>query len=423
MKRLFFLLLLTITGCYHSEPPEPLVAIQIQDRNGLTETISSPDRLEIYNKVDFLSSQPYKKILRVYKKDKKNHSKITTYHPNGTIWQYLEAEELRAHGDFKEWYPNGQLKIEAKVIGGTADVAPGSQHDWLFDGVSKVWDEKGSLLAVIPYDRGLLEGNSLYYYPSGGTEKELPYRQNLLEGAVIEYYEKGSLKSKTEYIKGSKQGISLGYFDNDQASWIEEYRDGLILKGTYYDEHGQEISVVENGMGFRAVFEGKTLSMLVQIFQGSPEGGVKQFTPQGEISRIYHIKNGRKNGEEINYFLSSEKGDPSKDLLPKLSMNWSQDTIHGTVKTWYNNGQLQSQREYTQNKKNGPSLAWYKEGTLMFVEEYEEDRLVKGQYYKKTGNSVSSVLNGNGVATLYDEDGVFLKKIVYSKGDPVDPEN
>jgi hypothetical protein len=84
MKKWIYIPLLTAFGCSHYSPAvvDPLVAIQIQDRNGFTETISNPERLENYYSIDFLGSQPFKKVLRVYKKDGKNHSIITTYHPN-----------------------------------------------------------------------------------------------------------------------------------------------------------------------------------------------------------------------------------------------------------------------------------------------------------------------------------------------------
>ena len=176
MKRFFFLLLFAAASCHHYSPEseDTLVAIQIQDRNGLTETISSPDRLEMYETIDFLYSQPYKKVLRVYRKTGKNRSLITTYHPNGGVWQYLEAEEMRAHGAYREWYPNGQQKIEATVLGGTADVTAGNQHDWLFEGLSQVWDEQGHLLAKILYRNGALEGPAPIFIPMAKSKKSFP---------------------------------------------------------------------------------------------------------------------------------------------------------------------------------------------------------------------------------------------------------
>lgn len=420
---LFFLALVTISGCSHySEIPDPLVAIQIQDRNGITETISIPERLQNYEKTDFLASQPFKKVLRVYKKAGKNHSIITAYHPNGAIAQYLEAEDMRAHGYFREWFPNGQMKIEAIVIGGTADITSGAKKDWLFDGICQVWDDQGNLLVKIPYAKGVIEGMSVSYYPSGAIQKQAPYVKNLEEGETAEFYPNGTLKLRQNYLKGVKNGISTGYFENGQKAWTEEYTEGRVLNGIYHNLQGDQVSEVRDGRGIQALYNGDSISILLETHQGLPEGVVKKFTPKGELLASYFMKNGRKHGEEIEYYLFSETGE--KQLKPKLSVQWDQDAIHGIVKTWYMNGQLQSQREYCRNEKLGPSCAWYKSGTLMLVEEYEDARLMKGAYYKKNQNEpVSTIMNGNGIASLYDEDGVFIKKVAYAKGKPTNPED
>jgi antitoxin component YwqK of YwqJK toxin-antitoxin module len=417
MKKWIFLLLLA--SCHHATQEVPLTMIQIQDRNGITETVSNTDRLSAYQTVDFLSSQPYKKVLRVYKNNGKTHSKITTYHPNGTLFQYLEAEEMRAHGAYQEWFPNGQQKIEAHVIGGTADVATGSQRDWIFEGVSQVWDEQGNLVAQIPYLKGDLEGISTYYYPDGQVEKEVPFHKNQIEGDLFEYFPDGTLKTKTHYKNNLKGGESLAYFDNGQQAAQETFSEGLLLHGTYYNPQGEQISQIGNGGGYQAQFEGAALT-LTEYRMGKPDGYVKKFTPTGQLHRQYRIKNGKKHGEEIEYYTD----EPGSKPQPKLSVEWNENAIHGTVKTWYSNGQLQSQRDFSKNQKSGPSLAWYKNGSLMLLEEYEEDKLLSGQYYKiNRQEPVSTVINGNGLVTLFDEAGLSLRKIPYHKGKPVDPEN
>ena len=72
-----------------------------------------------------------------------------------------------------------------------------------------------------------------------------------------------------------------------------------------------------------------------------------------------------------------------------------------------------------ENKKNGLCTVWYKDSSIMLVEEYENNRLVKGTYYKKNDSlPVSTVNNGSGTVTLYDSDGNFLKSIKYLKGVP-----
>lgn len=422
MKRFLIAFFVLAFGCHHPSNTEALSLIQIQDRNGLTETISNPDRLVKFEEIDFFSSQPYKKVLRVYKGDGKNHSRISTYHPNGMIYQYLEASEMRANGAYYEWFPNGQLKIEAYLLGGTADLGLGVQEDWVFDGLNRVWDDQGNLAATILYDKGALEGNSTYYYPNGQVEKELFFSKNNLEKELIEYWPSGGLKSRTNYKRGIKEGASRGFFEDGSLAWIEDHSDDRLRKGAYYNRKEDLIGEVNNGGGILARFEGDGMS-LIEYRSGVPDGLVRKFNRRGELQKSFFIKHGMKQGEEVNYFLPLELETNSKILTPKLSIFWNEDRIHGCVKTWYSNGGLQSQREFRRNQKTGPSLGWYRDGSLMLYEEYEEDRLVSGQYYKiQRKEPFSSVNYGNGVATLFDETGDFLRKVNYLNGKPVDPE-
>ncbi len=189
----------------------------------------------------------------------------------------------------------------------------------------------------------------------------------------------------------------------------------MLVTGTYYNANEKEISRVENNAGFQAVFENQTLASLVEYHQGIIEGEVKNFNPKGQLVSLYHIKDGMKEGEEWEYYPSNE-AKPS----PKLCLQWKEDTLQGTVKTWYENNVLESQREMHDNKKLGPSYAWFKDGSLMLMEEYENDLLIKGSYFKKDGKKpISKIESGKGIATLSDKDGRLIKKIVYEKGAPV----
>lgn len=424
MKKYYALIVVVfgLLGCTHrANEQEALVAVQIQDRNGITETVSIPERLQQYEEIDFFTSQPYKKVLRVYKKAGKNRSIITSYHPNGNIAQYLEAQDMRANGHFREWFSNGQVKIDAVVIGGTADITSSAKRDWLFDGICHVWDEQGNLLASIPYNKGALEGLSETYYPSGGIRKKTMYSGNLEEGESSEFYPSGNLRGVQNYTRGKKHGDSSVFFENGHAACTEIYREGFLLGGLYYNVQGEQIGAVHDGRGIQVLYEGSFPAFLVDIHQGVPEGMVKKFNEKGELSTAYFVKNGKKQGEEIDYYPLIETGGV---LQQKLSVHWEQDLVHGIVKTWYPNGQLESQREYCRNERLGPSCAWYRSGDLMLVEEYEEGKLWKGAYYKKgKSEPVSTIVNGNGTATLYDEQGALLRKVLYVNGKPTLPED
>ncbi|MBI5346174.1 MAG: hypothetical protein HZB76_03425 [Chlamydiae bacterium] len=399
-----------------------MTCIQITDRNGLFETISSKERLKNYENTDFNTSQPYQKVLRTYSKDNdgKTISKLTTYHPNGQLCKYLELKDARAYGKYQEYYPSGNLKIDAFVIGGEPDI--NSQDNWLFDGLSQVYDENQTLTSQFTYQKGSLEGEAKYYHSNSQIKKLIPYQKNEIEGEVLEYKENGDLVCKTKYIKGKKQGTCIGYWGKDNIAFMEDYENDLLKNGQYFQKNRIKIASIKNGDGQKAIFKNDVLYQLIEHKGGFVDGKVKVFTHNGQLLNEHQIKGGHKQGEEVQYYLKEELSSFIKrENQPKFSIYWDEDAIQGQVKTWYKNGQLSSQKEYSKNQKNGLSCGWYENGPIMFIEEYENDRLIKGSYYKKDNKTpVSTIDEGNGIATIYDSLGTFIKKINYINGKPHD---
>jgi len=415
-------ILLLGNGCnsYHQSSGIPvLTSINFIDYNGLSETLTTPDRLKQYEQVDFLKPQPFQKIMRVYSRDREGNisAVITSYHPNGQTQQYLEVVNNRASGFYREWHPNGILKLETYVIGGMADITAGAEKSWLFEGVSTAWNENGCLLAEIPYSKGELEGISLYFHPSGNLWKRAPFCGGVLNGLQETFLDNGEVLQTTEYVNGVKSGVSKRYWCGGILASEETYMQGLLKEGRYYNLLSEELSAVKNGNGFRAVFGRDTVAEFHEYKNGQQEGLVKVFSPDQKLMGTYHMKNGQKHGEEIEYY---EKPSLRQALQPKLSINWYEDTIQGVAKTWYDNGALESQREMSTNQKNGLATAWYRDGSLMMIEEYDHDKLTKGEYYKR-GEKIpmSEVSSGKGNVTLFDAEGNFLRKITYFNGRPL----
>lgn len=419
-KKLAFAFLLILSGCSvfsRNDPPEQIVSIQVIDRNGFTETISNKERLTNYQNVDFITAQPYQKVLRVFGKNEegKSHSKLTSYHDNGTIWQYLEALDGRANGLYLEWHENGKLHIEAHVIEGLADLSETAQKTWLFNMRSTVWNEEGSLMAEFQYNKGLLEGEAKYYHPNGTLAKSIPYDKGLIEGSLRMFNPRGVLLEKIDFKKGQKDGQSLGNWNENNPKYQEQYREGKLINATYFSPKGIPIAEVENGLGIKAEYQDTGQYSLIEYQNGYPEGQVKIYLPNGNLHSIHHLKNGKKHGCEWEYYPSTEE-----NLKSKLMVTWHEEIMQGMVKTWYENGVLESQREMSNNKKHGHSFAYYVTGDLMLMEEYDNDKLIKGAYYQKgSQDPISVVEEGNGIATIYHPDGYFLQKITYERGRPV----
>ncbi|MCH9611024.1 MAG: hypothetical protein S4CHLAM81_03360 [Chlamydiales bacterium] len=411
-KALFLSLILVITAC--TDPSAMVTSINIIDRNGMSETISSKERLAAFEKTDFMAPQPYQKVLRVYGRTKSGDisSQITSYHPNGQIKQYLESVNSRARGDYREWHPNGHLKVEAYVIGGVADLNTQAEQSWLFEGKSLAYDDEGRLEAEILYSKGDLEGVATYYHSNGKTWKLCPYKKGVLDGTLKIFLADGTLFQTTEFVEGKKSGSSIRYWDLSHVAYLEKYESGRLMEASYYDQAGRSVASIEKGEGKRAIFNKVGIDRLESFKNGVQEGAVSVFDEQGSLVRSYTVVEGQKQGEEIDFFPGTE--------MPKLLMSWNQGLLQGSVKSWYPNGQLESQREMCQNQKYGLLTAWYEDGAVMLLEEYEADLLVKGEYFRKgESDPVTRVENGSGMATLFSADGSLSHRICYDNGRPL----
>jgi len=404
---------------------ESLTSINLIDRNGLSETITAKERLKSFQKVNFLLPQPYQKVLRVFAKDARgnSHSIVTSYYQNGAARQYLEITQGRANGQYCEWHSNGTKKLLTRVISGSPDIDEKSQPSWAFEGTSYAWDEEGALLAQIPYLKGEQHGKASYFHKNGTLAKEVPYTKGQIDGVVRAWSEEGALEEETHYSCGDQNGPSAGFWKPNCPKWQEIFQDGLLQEGTYFSPDGVPLASVSAGCGKRVIFDEKGIHQYCAYLDGEQEGEVSTLEEGRGISSSYFVHNGQKHGVETQFwppkpFVSQAEKEKRR---PKLSIDWFEGTIQGLVKTWYENGLQESQREMSNNMKQGTLSAWYRDGSLMLIEEYEKDRLVRGEYLKKGESSpVSKIKNGTGTATLFDADGNFNKRVAYQNGVPAD---
>jgi antitoxin component YwqK of YwqJK toxin-antitoxin module len=394
-----------------------LKSMSLIDRNGLSETLTSKDRLKKFESTDFLSPQPYQKVLRTFTDGGKENtrSEITAYHPNGQISHQLQARNGRAMGIYREWFPNGQRKLESFVIGGMADLTPAAEQSWLFDGKSKAWNEEGQLLAEISYKKGALDGISTYYHANGRVWKQVPYEEDLIHGELSIYLDNGDLFSTAQYLHGEKHGPSYRYYNPKKIAFEERYEHSKLQLAKYYTSTGDLISEIKEGNGFRAILGKSHLHELQQFQEGIQEGEVKEFDDRGNIVRKYSIKNDVRHGTEFEYNCTNGKSNQ-----PKIEITWYNGAVQGLVKTWYPNGLMESQKEMSNNKRHGLNTAWFEDGSLMMIEEYENDLLVRGEYHRKGETAIASkVERGKGIASLFDSNGGFLQKVKYDRGLPI----
>ena len=413
LKRSIYLsLCIFLTSC-SSGNQQRLAKVHLTNQKGFTETITNRDRLKDFESEQALTVQPYKKVVRVYKKGAVAKSLISTYHPNGQLHQILKCQDGQAYGPYKEWHSNGILKISSYVIKGIPDIDISGQNSWVFEGESRAYDEKGALQAIFEYKNGNLEGIATEFHPNGQVKQKTPYVLNKAHGTSLTFSEEGNLLEKTLFKKGLKEGVSQKFWDKNRICSEEYFEGGRLINGTYFNSLGMLLGQVKRGFGLRATFYENKSFDLREYQDGVENGKVQIFNSKGEMINSYFQVNGQKMGQELLFDPTSQR--------PTLSIDWVDGKVHGLVRSWHANGQLESQREMSLNRKQGVSTAWYPDGSLMLVEDYDSGELTKGKYYKKGNSSpISTIVKGQGVATLFDNNGIFTRKIEYFGGKPVE---
>ena len=396
-------------------PKQELTRVHVVDNSNLAETITNKERLKDFAQKDYLGSQPYKKIVRFFEKDKDGacRSIITSYYENGQIRQYLECLNGRACGLYAEWYSSGKRKAMSHVVAGQADLSENSPLTWSLDKTSEAWDEEGNLIARVCYEKGKLHGTSETFYPSGAKERVSFFEKGDLEGKDTLYSEDGTPLEEVTYLHGKRDGPSIGMHKGGVPAWKEEYDTNRLISGSYFSSEGKVLSTVKDGAGTRSLFDDGILTSQQEIQAGFPQGKVTLFEKDGSVEREYSVRNGKKDGRETRFFQGPDK-------KQRLQIEWKDGAVQGTTKTWYPNGSLESQKEMRANAKHGLSMAWYPDGSIMLVEEYDNDNLRKGRYHKRDEDTpVSQVNEGEGVVTIFDENGTVIEKVTYHEGKPL----
>lgn len=389
------------SGCIKSNN-DAITCLQITHRDGLEETISDSHELVKYNNVNFQEPQNFQKIVKHYKKHDRRVSSIMTYHKNGSLEALLETKNARANGRFLQYHDNGNLFIQSHVIEGKADLSNEAKKSFIFDGIVKVYDTKENCISQMHYKRGKLEGCILEYWSNGSIKTNATYHQGKIHGLVEHFNENGKTIGQENYQYGVKDGIS-----SKKNNFHERYEMGLLMQANYFNKSKKPCFGIKDGNGLKPIYENNKLKEIVEFRDGKKNGLVKTYSQKGCLINKYSMIDGKKEGLEECYFDDCEK-------KIKLQIPWKADEIHGMVKTYYPNQKLESQTEMVQSKKHGLCIAYYENATLMMMEKYQKGKLIDGKYYRINEEScTSSIENGDGLASIFNKDGEFLRTLEY----------
>src|SRR5690606_614806 len=67
---------------------------------------------------------------------------------------------------------------------------------------------------------------------------------------------------------------------------------------------------------------------------------------------------------------------------------YEEKIAHGTYRTWYQSGQLRSEKNFVEGKSHGSFITWWENGQKKREDFYKKDKFKEGITWDKTGNLV-----------------------------------
>lgn len=209
-------------------------------------------------------------------------------------------------------------------------------------GLSVQLNAQGRPEKVTCYSKGIEHGPSRTYYPNGQLQFVEIFEHGVLEGPQVFYYENGNKEKESRYVNGKLEGNVEHFFSNGKKKEESPYKDGQ-LDGICTLWH-------ENGSVKAKVFfkEGKRTD------DGSTPAEVV-YDEYGAIQWIVHFQDDRMNGLHQTYYSNGQE---------KVRAPYLDGDLHGTVKTFSEDGVLIGERSFEHGQAVGKHWLKFESGSI-----------------------------------------------------------
>ena len=135
-----------------------------------------------------------------------------------------------------------------------------------------------------------------------------------------------------------------------------------------------------------------------------------QWFPNGQIASQENLKQDKRDGKYISW---------AEDGVKVQESNYKEGNLDGLNTSWYPNGQKRSKVLFKEGKQDGFSIFWYSNGGKKAQLQWEEGKMISAEAWKANGEKCpeTSVKNGNGVYLKRDGTGAKLWSVTYNKGE------
>lgn len=238
----------------------------------------------------------------------KDNDTAYVYYESGDIQAFLIHVDGVEHGTWGYWYDNGEENH------GQQQVAWGNTYNmgqkigtWYY------FSEAGDTTKILNYENDMLNGESRYFYKSGGIERSVFYKQNKMHGKYNTYYddENHTLKTSKEYKNDKPDGKAQSYFENGALKSETEFSNGVKTgKWTIYFENGQ--------MKQTGYYKNDQQDGLWDMFQEDGKNATTALYDDGVLLKVLEYDRfGKPKNDldlvELNNLLSKKKSDDASE--------------------------------------------------------------------------------------------------------------
>ena len=325
-------------------------------------------------------------------RNNKLDGKQTIWHQNGqmkSIGNYTTGKE---NGDFQEWYENGQMQSKVNYLNGNMD---GAYSEWFDNGqmrqqgsyvdnefyLTTRWNNEGGILIKDGNGKWVgknAEGRKLWAkeYQDGRLISDWEYK--------YEYFDNGQIKKESSFQGGQEDGESTIFFENGKTREEGTWKEGEYLITNRWNKNGNQI--ITDGQGS---IVGKNKEGLV-VWQKEYIGGRLEFDQKNEHE---YYDNGQ---------LESEIG-------------YSENKKHGRYSMWYENGQIKAKGTNSHDAPYGYYVEWLEDGKMREEGTWTEDgeNLIQNRW-NKNGNQI--ITNGQGSIVGKNKEGLVVWQKEYIGG-------
>ena len=241
----------------------------------------------------------------------------------------------RREGEWKTWYPNGQLKT------------------------------------YYTYIKDQIEGTYTYYDSIGTTIRTETYKKSVLEGITSDFNENSTLKMTTEYKKGLKDGIQKEFIEGvvliEQRTFKKDSLDG---EWTSWHDNGTRMvtRVYKNGAprGNWLFYDEKGAWMREQQYKKGLADGIWTFYDRDGFKVFHYYTLGELVAE---YTEAKWPNGQIKEEPPTFN---KEGQLHGTRIGYWSDGSTRYTMDYKKGKKDGDEIRYDSTGVLIFEVRYDK---------------------------------------------------